>query len=131
MTIRPTSGDWQAGVLRRRTADCPFDWAQYWMADITSENPAQADCAFIATVRQSGARPLDEAHANLNMMARAPALLRLVRQIVHVLDMSDPDHPAFADSAADCLDELLRHEAPLRALIAELLPNLALAPTVP
>jgi hypothetical protein len=65
------------------------------------------------------------------MMARAPALLRLVRQIVHVLDMSDPDHPAFADSAADCLDELLRHEAPLRALIAELLPNLALAPTVP
>lgn len=131
MTIRPTSGDWQAGVLRRSTADWPFDWAQYWMADITSGNPAQADRAFIATVRQSGARPFDEARTNLNMMARAPALLRLVRQIVHVLDMSDPAHPAFADSAADCLDELLRHEATLRTLLTEFLPNTAPAPAAP
>lgn len=127
MTMRPTSGDWQAGVLRRSTADWPFDW----VGDITTGNPAQADRAFIATVRQSGARPFDEALANLHMMAQVPAMLRLVRQIVHVLDMSDPDHPAFADSAADCLDELLRHEAPLRTLLAELLPNTAPAPTAP
>jgi len=33
--------------------------------------------------------------------------------------MSDPEHPAFADSAADCLDELLRHEEALRALLAD------------
>lgn len=116
MTTRPTSGDWQAGTMRRSTADWPFDW----VADITSGDPAQPDRAFIATVRQSGARPFDEALTNLNLIARAPAMLRLIEHVVHVLDMSDPDHPAFADSAADCLDALLRHEVPLRALLAEL-----------
>ncbi|KUR78020.1 hypothetical protein [Novosphingobium sp. FSW06-99] len=116
MTRRPTPGDWQAGALRRSTADWPFDW----VGDITSGDPIQHDRAFIATVRQSGARPFEEALTNLNVMARAPTLLRLIEDVVHVLDMSDPDHPTFADSAADCLDALLEHEAPLRAILAEL-----------
>ena len=52
-------------------------------------------------------------------MAGTPAMLGLLTSVAHVLDMSDPEHPAFADSAADCLDELLRHAEPLRALLAE------------
>ena len=115
MTRRPTPGDWQAGALRRSTADWPFDW----VGDITSGDPIQHDRTFIATVRQSGARPFEEALTNLNVMARAPTLLRLIEDVVHVLDMSDPEHPAFADSAADCLDELLRHEEALRGLLAD------------
>lgn len=125
MTRRPTSGDWRAGILRRSTADWPFDW----VADITSVNQTTHDRAFVATVRQSGAREFDEALANLKLMARAPAMLRLVEHVVDALDMSDPDHPAFADSAADCLDALLVHDASLRALLAEFHADRRFAPT--
>lgn len=125
MTRRPTPGDWQAGALRRSTADWPFDW----VGDITSGDSIQHDRAFIATVRQSGARPFEEALTNLNLMARAPTLLRMIENVVHVLDMSDPDHPTFADSAADCLDALLGHEAPLRAMLAELRASGPFVPT--
>lgn len=131
MTKRPPPGDWQAGALRRSTADWPFDWAKYWTADITSGDPIQHDRAFIATLRQSGARPFEEALTNLNLMARAPTLLRLIEDVVHVLDMSDPDHPTFADSAADCLDALLGLEAPLRAMLAELRASGPCAPLHP
>lgn len=125
MNRRPTSGDWQAGILRRSTADWPFDW----VADITSGNQTPHDRAFVATVRQSGAREFGEAFVNLNLMARAPTILRLLEHIVDVLDMSDPDHPAFADSAADCLDALLVHEASLRALLAEFRADRPAVPT--
>lgn len=125
MTKLPTPGDWQAGALRRSTADWPFDW----VGDITSGDPIQHDRAFIATVRQSGARPFEQAPTNLNLMARAPALLRLIEDVVHVLDISDPDHPTFADSAADCLDALLDIEAPLRAMLAELRASGPFVPT--
>ncbi|WP_199183719.1 hypothetical protein [Novosphingobium sp. HII-3] len=50
--------------------------------------------------------------------ASAPCVLTVLTAIAGVIDMSNPDHPTFADSAADCLDELLRHEADIRALIA-------------
>ena len=126
MTRRPTPGDWQAGALRRSTADWPFDW----VGDITSGDPIQHDRTFIATVRQSGARPFEEALTNLNVMARAPTLLCLIEDVVHVLDMSDPDHPTFADSAADFLDALLDQEAPLRAILAELRASGPFVPTV-
>jgi hypothetical protein len=48
----------------------------------------------------------------------APSILDVLTAIVGVIDMSNPHHPTFADSAADCLDELLRHEADIRALAA-------------
>lgn len=47
----------------------------------------------------------------------APSILDVLTAIVGIIDMSNPDHPTFADSAADCLDELLRHEADIRALV--------------
>ena len=47
-------------------------------------------------------------------------MLRLIRHVVQVIDMSDPDHPTFADSAADCLDALLGEEEALRALLADI-----------
>jgi len=37
-----------------------------------------------------------------------------------VLDMSDPDHESFADSAADCLDTLLAHEQEIRRILTAL-----------
>jgi hypothetical protein len=46
-------------------------------------------------------------------------MLRLLRAVSQVLDMSDPDHDAFVDSAADCLDALLQQQEPLRALLRE------------
>ncbi len=48
----------------------------------------------------------------------APCIIDVLQAIVGVIDMSNPDHDSFADSAAYCLDELLRHEADLRALLA-------------
>jgi hypothetical protein len=115
MQIPPTSGDWRASDLCRSTADWPFDW----VAEITTVDLASRSHAFVATIRQSGVRRFDEALANVRAMARAPAMLGLLASVVHVLDMSDPEHPAFVDSAADCLDELLRHEEALRALLAD------------
>jgi hypothetical protein len=90
-----------------------------WVAEITTVDPAARSHVFVAAIRQSGVRSFDEALANVRVMARAPAMLRLLRSVMDVIDMSDPEHPAFADSAADCLDELLRHEAALRALLAD------------
>ncbi len=115
MNKPPTSGDWRASALCRSTADWPFDW----VSEITTVDPAARSHVFVATIRQSGVRSFDEALANVRVMARAPAMLRLLRSVMDVIDMSDPEHPAFADSAADCLDELLRHEAALRALLAD------------
>jgi hypothetical protein len=71
----------------------------------------------IGTVRQAGARRYDEALANLRLIARAPTMLRLLRAVSQVLDMSDPDHEAFVDSAADCLDAL-RQQQRLCSLLA-------------
>ena len=115
MNKTPTSGDWRESALCRSTADWPFDW----VAEITTVDPAARSHAFVATIRQSGVRRFDEALANVRAMARAPGMLSLLASVAHVLDMSDPEHPAFVDSAADCLDELLRHEEPLRALLAD------------
>ncbi|MGE4404400.1 hypothetical protein [Pseudomonas sp.] len=48
----------------------------------------------------------------------APRIIDVLQAVLGVIDMSNPEHETFADSAADCLDELLRHEADLRALLA-------------
>lgn len=45
-------------------------------------------------------------------------IIDVLQAIVGVIDMSNPEHETFRDSAADCLDELLRHEADVRALLA-------------
>ena len=44
--------------------------------------------------------------------------------------MSDPDHPTFADSAADCLDALLGEEEALRSLLADI-ENVSAIPPAP
>jgi len=48
----------------------------------------------------------------------APNVLNLFERIAHVLDMSDPDHPHFADSAADCLDALLEIGPEISSILA-------------
>ena len=113
-----TAGNWRADSLGRSTADWPFDW----VAEITTIDPATRSHRYVGTIHQSGARHFDEALANARAMVRAPQMLRLLQEFAGVIDMSDPEHPSFADSAADCLDGLLAHEATLRALLAELAP---------
>lgn len=115
MSQQPTSGEWREGSLGRTTADWPFDW----IAEITSIDPLTHSYTCIGTVRQAGTRRYDEALANLRLMTQAPAMLRILQAVARVLDMSDPDHEAFVDSAADCLDALLRQQEPLRALLGE------------
>lgn len=114
-----TAGRWRSSPLGRSTSDWPFDW----IAEITTIDPEARSHRYVATVRQSGARPMHEALANVRAMARAPEMRRLLDAVGRVIDMSDPDHPDFADSAADCLDALLGYEGPLRALLAELGPG--------
>ena len=60
------------------------------------------------------------AQGNLTPVGHLPEILRLLGAIIGVIDMSDPEHESFADSGADCLDALLQHEEPLRALLADL-----------
>jgi hypothetical protein len=115
MSRLPTSGEWREGCLCRTTADWPF----HWVAEITAMDPVSGSYTCIGTVRQAGARRYDEALANLRLMTRAPAMLRHLQAVAQVLDMSDPDHEAFADSAADCLDALLQQQEPLRELLRE------------
>ena len=56
-------------------------------------------------------------------MSLAPALVpavniaEVLKAVVGVIDMSDPEHESFADSAADCLDELLRHDEQIRSAL--------------
>jgi hypothetical protein len=95
MSRLPTSGEWREGSLGRTTADWPFDW----VAEITAIDPLTHSYTCIGTVRQAGTRRYDEALTNLRLMTRAPAMLRILRAVAQVLDMSDPDHEAFVDSA--------------------------------
>lgn len=115
MTRLPTFAEWHEGSLCRTTADWPF----YWVAEITAMDPVTSSYTCIGTVRQAGTRRYDEALANLRVMARAPSMLRLLQAVAQVLDMSDPDHDTFVDSAADCLDALLQQQEQLRALLGE------------
>jgi hypothetical protein len=111
----PTSGEWREGSLCRTTADWPF----HWVAEIRAIDPLTHSYTCIGTVRQAGTRRYDEALTNLRLMTRAPAMFRILQAVSQVLDMSDPDHEAFVDSAADCLDALLQQQEPLRALLSE------------
>ncbi|WP_292687860.1 MULTISPECIES: hypothetical protein [unclassified Novosphingobium] len=126
MSLMPTSGEWRESSLCRTTDDWPF----HWVAEITAIDPLTRSYTCIGTVSQAGNRRYDEALINLRLMTRAPAMLRLLQAVGQVLDMSDPDHDAFVDSAADCLDALLTQEEPLRALLAELAAQAA-APLIP
>ena len=119
-----TVGDWRTGPLARSTSDWPFDW----VAEITTIDPTAQSHRYVGTIRQSGARPFNEALANVRAMTRAPLMLRLISRIVQVIDMSDPDHSTFADSAADCLDALLGEEEALRSLLADIENLAAIAP---
>lgn len=52
--------------------------------------------------------------------ALADEIYRILLAVSCTLDMSNPDNPTFADSAADCLDALLQEENAIRAAAATL-----------
>lgn len=113
MTYQPTAGAWRASPLRQNSASWPFDWT----GEITAIDPAARSYRFVATVRQSGSCPLAEAQTNLRVMTEAANMLGVLRATAQVLDMSNPDHDAFVDSGADCLDALLRQELAIRQIL--------------
>lgn len=95
-------------------------WPFHWIADVTTFDPATRIHQYVATIHQSGARSLTEAAANARAMGEASALAKAIEAVAAVLDMSDPDHKSFADSAADCLDALLAHEQEIRRILTAL-----------
>lgn len=120
MTTVLTAGTWRTAPLRRCGCDWPFDW----IAEITCTDPAAGAYQHVATIHQSGTRPMAEAAANVRAMGEAAAMARLGQ----ILDMSDPEHDGFADSAADCLDALFRQSDEIRRILARLACSSAGAP---
>ena len=116
MKSNPTAGLWRTTAVRR----CGCDWPFHWIADVTTFDPATRIHQYVATVRQSGARSLTEADANARALGEASAMAKVIEAMAAVLDMSDPDHESFADSAADCLDALLAHEQEIRRILTAL-----------
>lgn len=109
-----TAGLWSAAPLRPSSASWPFDW----VTEITAIDPQTRRHQMVARVVQAGTRPRAEATANVAAISNFTELVRLLRAVAAVIDMSDPDHEAFADSAADCLDALLTHQADIRRVLA-------------
>ena len=116
MESNPTAGLWRTTAVRR----CSCDWPFHWIADVTTFDSVARVHQYVATVRQSGARSLTEAAANTRAMGEASAMAKVIEAVAAVLDMSDPDHESFADSAADCLDALLAHEQEIRRILTGL-----------
>lgn len=102
---------------------------EFWLIDAPDELTAresfgQGDCAYDEVLGDEEDRTVDTIHADGgklgNMLAvKQPDMLRLLRAVLGVCDMSNPDHEAFADSAADCLQELLLHEAEIRQIVEQ------------
>lgn len=111
-----TAGLWRANALRR----CGCDWPFNWTCEITAFDPETRSHHYIATIHQSGARRMDEAAANARAMTEASAMEQVMRRLGMILDQSDPDHEAFVDSAADCLDGLLAQQEEIRRILASL-----------
>jgi len=65
----------------------------------------------------AGTCALSEAVSNTRAAAEANAMVNVIEAVAAVLDMSNPDHEAFADSAADCLDALLALEPEIRRML--------------
>lgn len=114
MTSSITAGRWSAAPLRPSSASWPFDW----VTEITAVDPQTRRHQMVARVVQAGTCPRAEALANVAAISSVTELVRLLRAVAAVIDMSDPDHDAFADSAADCLDALLTHQADIRRVLA-------------
>jgi hypothetical protein len=113
MTHAPTAGAWRASPLRQSGPSWPFDW----VAEITTIDADTRSHRYVASIRQSGGCRFGEAQVNLQAMTDAANMLGVLRAAAHVLDMSNPCHSSFADSAADCLDELLRQELAIRQIL--------------
>lgn len=61
-----------------------------------------------------------EEQADARLIAKAPELLGILRCFCDALDMSDCDHPSFADSGADVVERLWYEAVSARALLAEI-----------
>jgi len=48
---------------------------------------------------------------------QADTMFRLLKNVLAVMDMTDPDHEDYADSAADTVQALLGEEAAIREIV--------------
>lgn len=116
MTHPITQGAWQVSPLRRTSSNWPYDW----VAEITSIDGTTRHHQQVGRLIQAGTRTFAEAGTNARAAGMIPEMLRVLTSVSAVLDMSDPDHPTFADSAADCLDALLQEDEAIRAVLDRL-----------
>ena len=100
----PTGGRWAATPLRR----CGCDWPYDWVSDVTSYDPVTGIHQQVAIIHQSAARSYPEASATVRAMALGHEMAGVIHAVAAVIDMTDPDHPSFVDSGADCIEVLLR-----------------------
>lgn len=98
-----TQGRWTATHLRR----CGCDWPYDWISDLTTYDQESGVHQLVARIHQSAVRLYPEAAANVRMMALARDMAEVIEVVAAVIEMSDPDHPSFVDSGADCLAALL------------------------
>lgn len=117
----PTGGRWAATLLRR----CGCDWPYDWVSDVTSYDPETGIHQQVAVIRQSAARSYGEASANVRAMAVAPEMAGVIHAVAAVIDMTDPDHPSFVDSGADCIEVLLRLQPAVQRLRQALVDRLS------
>ncbi|WP_206245704.1 hypothetical protein [Novosphingobium terrae] len=112
MNTSATEGRWAATTLRR----CGCDWPYDWVSDVTSYDPVNGVHQLVARIQQSAVRAYPEATANVRAMALAREMAEVIELVAAVIEMSDPEHPAFVDSAADCLAALLERQGDVQRL---------------
>jgi hypothetical protein len=127
MTNNETAGRWAASLPQ----SCGCDWPYDWVSDVNAYDPATGVYQHVATIRQSAVRAWPEAMANVRTMALARDMAEVIHVAAAVIDMSNPDHPSFRDSGADCLDLLFQKQADVLRLRRALGKNLTGAKQAP
>lgn len=94
---------------QRALLDLVTELADYAQSATLENDPLPA-CVDKARQVVAGTRPA--------LVGDPATLLALMKQVLAVIDMTNPDHDSFVDSAADTIDELLKLEMPMREAVA-------------
>jgi hypothetical protein len=78
-----------------------------------------ADCELITVLHDATAQEATAITQAINASARVPSLLWLLQQIKDVINMTNPEHPDYADSCADTVQALCELEKRIDAELAQ------------
>ena len=110
-----------AEAEREACASPSTEGEEQWLATIDGRLSAARAAIAAATGTPTGepAHPIPAGPLPLAIPVENDPATLLIRDVLAVCDMSDPENENFADSAADCLDALLQLEPAMRALVGE------------